>query len=223
MLADVLEDLQQNGLSTLPSLRPLLSDYLEKLTQQDPDTLDHDQALAYWLNAYNAGALLVAGDAYERNRDTVLRVPGAFTTPMIEVAGESLSLDGVEHGKIRRFGDPRIHSALVCGSVSCPTLRSQPFDGDGLQSTLEDQMRTFMASGGAVRDADRLVLSRIFLWYGADFVRPDRMPTVLPARRRRLALALANWLPAELAAWVRAEGPSVSFLPYDWTLSCSVG
>jgi hypothetical protein len=57
---------------------------------------------------------------------SVLRMPGAFSAPFVTVAGERLSLDAIEHAKIRRFADPRIHAALVCGSVSCPTLRPPP-------------------------------------------------------------------------------------------------
>ena len=46
-------------------------------------------------------------------------------------------LDDIEHGKVRRFGDPRIHSALVCGSVSCPTLRFEPYEGDRLDASAD--------------------------------------------------------------------------------------
>ena len=113
--------------------------------------------------------------------------PGAFDTPWAMVGGESLSLNDMEHGKIRRFQDPRIHAALVCGSVSCPSLRYEPF-GDNLGEQLDEQIRTFLAGGGAHvdRDSGTLQLSRVFLWYGGDFVRPGRMPTWIPARRRDL-------------------------------------
>ena len=62
--------------------------------------------------------------------------PGAFDAPWAMVGGESLSLNDIEHGKIRRFRDPRIHAALVCGSVSCPTLRYEPFGEDLAPSSM---------------------------------------------------------------------------------------
>ena len=150
--------------------------------------------------------------------------PGGFSRTWAEVAGEELSLDDVEHGKIRRFGDPRIHGALVCGSVSCPTLRYEPYAGDRLDAQLDAQMRAFLAGGGARVDRDRgvLGLSRVFLWYGGDFTRPHRMPTWLPARRRHLTSVISRWLSPADATWVAQTTPTVEFAPYDWALACSI-
>jgi hypothetical protein len=195
------------------------------MTAIDPDALSRDGALAYWVNLYNAGALDLAGRAFEQGADGVFRLPGAFTTPFVEVAGETLTLDDVEHGKVRRFGDPRVHAALVCGSVSCPTLRAEPFRGDEVGRQLDAQMRGFLADGGAVpqHDANRIALSRVFLWYGADFVRPGSMPALLPARRAAILAAVRPWLDDETATWVDAVRPLVRFQAYDWGLGCSVG
>lgn len=196
-----------------------ITGYLDELVAIDPDRLNRDGALAYWINLYNAAAVRLARTALGAGQASVLRVPGGFDDPVVTVAGESLSLNDIEHGKIRRFGDPRIHAALVCGSLSCPTLRSRPFTADDLGGQLEDQMRTFLASGGAVLDrVERTAyLSRIFLWYGADFVRPKRMPTLIPARAGRTLVAIRPWLPEELATRT-----TVGFQPYDWSLACAV-
>ena len=142
--------------------------------------------------------------------------------PMFTVGGESLSLDNIEHGKIRRFKDPRIHAALVCGSASCPTLRFEPFEGRTLDAQLDDQMTSFLAAGGAGIEGDHLMLSRVFLWYGTDFVRPARMPSFVPVTRRRIARAVAPWLPPDIQRWYASGGRAVGFLDYDWTLACSV-
>ena len=221
--AEVLSRLQSNGVDVLPSERAVLARYRYRMEEIDPDTLSADGALAFWLNLYNAGALALAADAISAGESTVLRLPGAFNAPWAMVGGESLSLNDIEHGKIRRFRDPRIHAALVCGSVSCPSLRYEPF-GDNLSVQLDEQMRTFLASGGARvdRDSGTLQLSRVFLWYGGDFVRPGRMPTWIPARRRDLVRSIAQWLPDEDATWVIASSPSVEFAHYDWGLACSI-
>lgn len=212
------------GVPALAAARPSLDRYRWRLHALDPDSLGRGEALAYWVNLYNAGALLLAGDAWQSGASTVLRVPGAFDRRHLRVAGERLSLNDVEHGKIRRFRDPRIHGALVCGSVSCPTLRSEPFTGDGLAAQLDDQMRAFLAGGGAEvdRDAGVLRLSRIFLWFGGDFVRPHRMPTWLPARRSAVAAAVAAWLPAAGREWLDRAEPRIEFQRYDWGLSCAI-
>ncbi len=223
-LATILETLAAAGTPALVDLRSRLDRYRDRLAGVDPDDLDRPSALAYWIDLYNAGALRLAGDALAAGRTTVLRVPGAFDDPWVEVAGEALSLNDVEHGKIRRFGDPRIHGALVCGSVSCPTLRYEPFVGDRIDRQLDDQMRSFLAAGGASYGPAEgtLTLSRVFLWYGGDFTRPSRMPTWLPARASNLAAAVSRWLADDVARAIEASDPKVRFASYDWGLACSL-
>ncbi len=222
-LAEVLDVLKGGGVAALAGQRARLDQYRRALEAADPDRLSGDEALAFWLNLYNAGALDLAAVAAADGESSVLRVPGAFRNPWATVGGERLSLDDMEHGKIRRFKDPRIHSALVCGSVSCPTLRYEPFQGETLDEQLEDQMRSFLAGGGAAYDpADRrLLLSRVFLWFGADFVRPTRMPTWIPARKSSIANAVSRWLAPE--DQVGVANASVEFASYDWGLACTIG
>ncbi len=222
-LGGVLETLRSGGIATLPDERERLYGFRNRMQAADPDALSHDGALAFWLNLYNAGALAAASDAFESGATTVLRVPGVFDAPWATVAGELLSLNDIEHGKIRRFKDPRIHGALVCGSVSCPTLRYEPF-GENLDDQLDDQMRSFLAGGGAAidRTSGTLRLSRIFLWYGGDFTRPHRMPTWLPTGKKNLSRVIAGWLPDEDAEWVVGSSPKVEYAPYNWGLACSI-
>jgi hypothetical protein len=217
LFGPVLGALAQGGLPAAASHRQEVSDYIAKLATADPDTLSRDGALAYWLNLHNAGAVALALEAFHAGSTSVLRVPGAFDRPFVTVAGKGLSLEAVEHGKIRRFGDPRIHGALVCGSLSCPTLRPAPYTEDNLGDQLDHQMRAFLAGGGAVLHDGTLTLNRVLLWYGGDFVRPHRMPTFIPVSKRRLLAALERWLP-EGTGTVRR----VVFAGYDWGLGCAV-
>ena len=223
-LAPVLGAVTDGGVSALARVEDELHEYLVTAGAVDPVTLTRSEALAFWLNLYNAGALDLAARASRDGAGSVLRVPGAFDSPVFAISGEQLSLDAIEHGKIRRFGDPRIHGALVCGSVSCPTLRHEPYRGDDLDAQLDDQMRRFLAGGGALLDiGTRTVhLSRVFLWYGGDFTRSGSMPTWLPARPSTILRALLPWLD-ESASWVASGRASVKYQPYDWGLRCSVG
>jgi hypothetical protein len=224
-LSEVLEDLRRGGVSVLADHRGTLAAYRDQLAAIDPDALTRDGALAYWINLYNAGALELAAHASTRSHTTVLRVPGGFRRTWAHVAGENLSLDAIEHGKIRRFKDPRIHGGLVCGSASCPTLRYEPFTAEELDEQLDGQMRSFLAGGGAVQDeaGSRLHLSRVFLWFGGDFTRPSLMPTLLPARKAAVADALGTWLSPEIDNWRLTTGPTVTFQQYDWSLACAIG
>lgn len=223
-LAPVLAELADRGIAAVANIRVDLRRYLDQLGSIDPAGLTRDEALAFWLNLYNAAALDLAGRAAAEGAATVLGLPGAFDADRLAIAGEMLSLDAIEHGKVRRFGDPRIHGALVCGSVSCPTLRYEAYRGDVLGSQLDDQMRRFLAGGGLIIDGRTALLSRVFLWFGGDFTRPQRMPTWLPPIRRAALLeALRPWMDGDTSRWVQNSRPAVEFQPYDWGLRCAVG
>lgn len=223
-LVEPLQVLRREGMGSLASLTQPVEGYLSSIQHVEPDRLERDQALAFWINVYNAGALLLAAEAASAGEKSVLRVPGGFRGPSVTVAGEVLSLDAIEHAKLRRFGDPRIHAALVCGSLSCPTLRVEPYSGPEISAQLDTQMRTMLADGALLVDeaAGQVSLSRIFLWYGADFARPHRMPSMLPASRRKVLTALQPWLAADVSEWIAATRPRVEFQTYEWSLACSV-
>ena len=220
----ILRAAEAGGVDALVDFAAEIREYIEGLSAVDPDDLTRESALAYWLNLYNAAALDLAGRARAANHTSVLDIRAGFRSQVIRLGDESLTLAGIEHGKVRRFGDPRIHGALVCGSISCPTLRFEAYRGDMVDRQLDDQMRHFLAAGGFEADEASGVarISRVFLWYGADFVRPQRMPTLLPAPKRRIAGALLPWLSAEEATWLASSRPKVAFQRYDWSLGCAV-
>ena len=224
-LAPILDRVARSGIAGAASLREELAAYRGSLGIVDPDQLNRDEALAFWINLYNAEVLAAAVDAREEGLDSLLRIPDAFDRRRFTIAGEILSLDDIEHGKIRRFGDPRIHAALVCGCVSCPSLPAEPMRGADLHELLDAATTSFLAEGGTVADPDagELRLSRIFMWYGADFVYPKTMPRWRPVARRSVALSLRRWMPDEEVRWLENERPRIHFLPYDWTLACRVG
>ncbi len=214
----VLDALASRGLPGVIELSSELGDYVSNLENVDPDALSRDEALAYWINLYNAGAIQLAMEAFEVGAVSVLRIDGAFGRPIVTVAGERLSLAAIEHAKIRRFKDPRIHAALVCGSLSCPTLRGTPFTGDDLAVQLDDQMAAFVRSGAVVRGEEGSVeLSQIFRWYGADFTQPGWMPWFRPTSKRATLKAIERWVPSDLRS-----AKKIRFQEYDWGLACNV-
>ena len=224
LLGSILDVIARRGTAGLEEVEDDLEAYMEQQASLSPNELKPDEALAFWINLYNAGGLALSAAALRKGEDSVLGVPGGFQDKILSVDGETLSLDDIEHGKLRRFRDPRVHTALVCGSVSCPTLRPEPYTGRVLDKELEDQTRHFLSEGAILSDRSRglVRLSRVFLWFGADFVRPHRMPGFLPARRKAILGALMPWLDADLTAWIEETEPEVEFQPYDWGLRCLV-
>ncbi|MCL1594436.1 MAG: DUF547 domain-containing protein [Actinomycetia bacterium] len=223
-LVPVLEELEASGVASLSNNIPALDTYRDTMESEEPNTLDPAEALAFWMNLYNAGALRTAAAAFDQDSASVLRVPGAFSDPWAVIAGEILSLDDIEHGKIRRFRDPRIHGALVCGSASCPTLRGEPYVGARLDVQLDDQLRIFITHGAAQvsRSDNTLWLSSVFKWYGGDFTRPYTMPNLTPALPERLRNTIAFWMSRDDADYIWVSQPKVKFMPYDWALGCSI-
>jgi len=133
------------------------------LAEPDSQTLaaalDTDSArVAFWTNVYNAATQRALADnpgQYESRQ-------AFFSTPLVTVAGRTLSLDEIEHGILRRSysvftlgyvrtpgplrddftethapdeRDPRIHFALNCGADSCPPVAA--YTREGLDSQLD--------------------------------------------------------------------------------------
>ncbi len=219
----VLEQLKAGGLRGLSKQHSAIANYLTHLEEVDPDALSEAEALAFWINLYNATSLQLVAEASGAALTSVLRTPGVFHGKRVTVAGEHLSLDGIEHGKVRRFKEPRIHAALVCGSVSCPTLRSEPFEGPNLDQQLGHQMRVFLGTGGAQvsESGDVVTLSKVFQLYGGEFAHPEAMPTLKQVKKWEILAAVKQWMDPKDVQRMAAR-PSIEFQEYDWSLSCEV-
>src|ERR1019366_1081770 len=64
----------------------------------------------------------------------------------------------------------RIHYAVNCASIGCPTLVPTPFTAASLQAMLDRSARLYVNHPRAVRaDADGLTVSSIYKWYQEDF------------------------------------------------------
>ena len=80
-----------------------------------------DETLAFYINTYNILALKMVVDHWpvESIKDV-----GSFFSPVWgkdagTIGGKTVSLDDIENKIIRPMGEPRIHLAIVCASVSC--------------------------------------------------------------------------------------------------------
>ena len=82
---EILDLVASGGVAAIPA--GPIAEYVQAMARVDPDTLSRDGALAYWLNLYNAGALDLARRAFDATKQTVLRIPGGFSEPFVEVAG----------------------------------------------------------------------------------------------------------------------------------------
>lgn len=152
-----------------------LSSYLDSLQKLDPRTLSRNEQLPYWINFYNALTVNVILDEYpvKSIRDIrFLTSPfGPWDKDLVQVAGEDLSLNDIEHGILRPiWQDPRIHFSVNCASIGCPNLASKAFTAQNSEALMESSAVDFINhSRGVSINADGIILSSIFDWYGADF------------------------------------------------------
>lgn len=202
----------------LKSDRGALDRYVLALAATKPqqyDALSEAEQIAFWINAYNALTLVLIIDHYpivsrihEAPLNSIRQIPGAWDKIRFTVMGEQLTLNEIEHQRLRKhFSEPRIHMALVCAARSCPRLRTEPYRGADLATQLSEQSRLFLsdpanfsvdAKAGVVR------LSSIFTWFPEDFGGRDGV------------LAFVRTY-SEVSP--KIEDMTIEYVDYDWTLN----
>lgn len=194
--------------------RGAVRSYVASLTAVDPAGLASGAAFAYWVNLYNATTVQVVLEAWPvssiRRIGGTLLAPGPWRRPFLTVAGQSLSLDDIEHGILRPiWREPRIHFAVNCAAIGCPDLASRAYAADRLEPMLEEAARGFINHPRGARVANgRLTVSSIFHWYADDFGGTDS--AVIAYLRRYAEPPLA----AVLAGVTR-----IAEHQYDWALN----
>jgi len=166
--------------------RPRFDRYVESLEATSPDSAParfptRDDALAYWINAYNAmvvRGVLERGVEIESVWGEGWFGLGFFTRRDVVLGGRTTSLKELEDDVVRaRFRDPRVHAALNCASRSCPRLPREAFEGGTLDESLDRAMREFVAEPrNCAIDFERrtVSLSKIFDWFEDDFLSDER-------------------------------------------------
>jgi hypothetical protein len=209
--------------------RPALKAYLASLSAVDAASFagfSKPQQMAFLINAYNAFTVeLVLGKYPDLTsiKDLGSLLSNPWKPRWIALLGQTLSLDDIEHGRLRERGrhdDPRIHFAVNCASIGCPMLREEAFVADRLDAQLAEQTRRFLADRTRNRwDAGRgrLAVSKIFDWYGDDFRLGHQGIASLPAFFAAHADLLAD-APADRAR-IRDPQVGIGFLDYDWALN----
>jgi hypothetical protein len=185
----------------------VLDAYLGALAAADPAALAPPEQIAFWINAYNARVLRGVLDGY--SAESFLGRKRFFSFYRFPLVGQERTLDEIEHQILRkRFGEPRLHFALVCASTSCPKLRREAYRGERLDAQLDEQARVFLDDPrrNQFGPGDVVHLSSIFKWFGDDF---DQAAGSVPAFVRRY-----HALP---------EPARIEYLDYDWTMNAQPG
>ena len=198
--------------------RSALRGYLEQLSktrQEEFDAWPREEQMAFLINAYNAFTVEKVLGRYPDIRsiwDFGKLFGNPFKDEFFVLLGRKRSLDWIEHETLRkRYRDPRIHYAVNCAAVGCPSLREEAYAAARLEAQLEEQARRFLSdrSRNRLRDG-RLEVSKIFDWYKEDFEPRDAYFA------RYASLLAADTVQREL---VRKGAVPLRFLDYDWSLN----
>jgi hypothetical protein len=163
-----------------------------------------EEKLAFYINAYNIFAIKMVLDHWPV--ESIKAVGSWFNPvwkkPIGKLGGKTVTLHEVEHEILRKMGEPRIHMAIVCASLSCPDLRAEPYEARVLEEQLEQQSQHFFNNGekGVKVTKEGVEVSKILDWFSEDFGDPIRF-----LRRYRPDL------PASLGR--------VGYLSYNWSLN----
>ncbi len=179
-----------------------LDKYLSELANKIPTAAtDKNEALAYWINAYNAYTIKLILKNYPVKSIQDINGGKPWDLKWIQLAGKTYTLNNIENDIIRpTFKDARIHFALVCAAKSCPPLVNTAFTQANLQSLLDKRTKNFINSPFNEISANKIIVSKLFDWYQVDF---GNVITYL----NKYADKKIN------------TGASISYKDYDWSLN----
>lgn len=182
--------------------------------------LPRNEAFAAWANLYNAITLSVVLDRYpvasirDIKSDGLLDPKayfGPWRTKRVAVEGRLLSLDDIEHEIMRpTFKDPRVHYAVNCASIGCPSLPAKAWSEATLDADLDQAARAFInhRRGVEVLADGGLRVSSIYKWFAEDFGGEDAK--VIAHLRKYAAPGLAAQL---------ANAKGIAADQYSWALN----
>lgn len=187
-------------------------------------SLDSDnKRKAFWINTYNAYVqiLLSEDSTLFEDRDAF------FEANQINIAGQMLSLDFIEHGIIRGskvklalgyMNDPfasklekqfrvtntdgRIHFALNCGAISCPSIAI--YSAIDLNQELNQMTLQFLKRTTDYNKNTNIVqVTSLFSWFRGDFSDDGGIVGFLKKY---------DCIPKD-------SDPELSYRKYDWTMA----
>jgi hypothetical protein len=208
-------------------------DSLSKVTEAEFNGWSKPQRMAFLINAYNAFTIEKILTRYPDIKsiwDFGKVFGNPFKDEFFTLLGRKASLDGIEHGTLRKKGaydEPRVHYAVNCASIGCPMLREEAYVADRLDAQLEEQAVRFLSDRSRNRyDAKSggLEVSKIFDWFKEDWTSGYRGfdGKAAPIQSREQYFARYAQLLAAGAAEQKlvADGkPPLAFLEYDWSLN----
>lgn len=181
---------------------------------------EKNEKMAFWINAYNLITLHLVSSEFPVKSIQDLDGGKVWTKREFTVGEQLFTLDAIEHKILRPMGDPRIHAAINCASISCPPLWNHPYEDHKLDAQLDSAMNRWIKTNGYRIQDGHLEISQVFIWFSDDFSAPNGIQyPAYPAESWGALYWLqrsANDAKLNLAI---ETGTPIRPWPYDWALN----
>ena len=177
--------------------------------------MSREEQIAFYINAYNACCIKAILDHYPVHSPK--DVAGFFDKLKFKVAGEELTISGIEYDRlIANYKDMRAHFAVVCADRGCLPLKAGAYAGATLDADLDATARKFVKDERQFKvDSEKkeIQISKIFEWYGPKFTQDPKRPAAKPE------LFLASWVEGDARRLLESGDYKLKIIEWDWTLN----
>ncbi len=204
--------------------RQTLDTLVDEIAVADLSKATTEQKLAFYINSYNILTLRSIVDAYPV--ESIKDIDGVWDGKKWQVAGAKRTLNQIEHKILRKeFEEPRIHLAIVCASIGCPPLKTEPYYPDSLDMQLASAAGYFATTPAYNRidpETGSAELSSVFDWFGEDFIDKYYDEThfeSLSKKENSVLNFLISQYPENERDALKSAEYNISYLEYDWSLN----
>jgi hypothetical protein len=184
--------------------------YLENIAKANVENLSDAGKLAFYINAYNA--FVIKNVNNHLLLSSPLDVEGFFKNIKFEIAGESLTLDEIEHQRAAQYAPILMHFGLVCAAKSCPKLITTAYTEENVYKLLDENGFAFLNDSDKNRinkENKILYLSEIFKWFRSTF----------EGQYGSLKETVANFSNKDEKEFLLNNDMEIVFLKYNWELN----
>jgi hypothetical protein len=168
-----------------------------------------DDLAASAINAYNAFAIRRIISNYPT--ESIQEIKNVFSDKVMEIGGEKVALNDIEHGTLRPLLGYRAHPALVCCARSCPPLQRSAYRASDLNAQIDTAYETWLARKDMNQydpDQNKVEISSIFKWFKTDFDKAGGVEKIL-----------ARYAPQQYRSFLQRGGYKIEYKTYNWGLN----
>lgn len=186
------------------------NEYLLLISNADISSLDKNEKLAFYINAYNANVIKNVIDNLPIN--SPMDVNGFFKKKKFRIAGEELTLDEIEYQKVLKINSVLPHFGLVCAAKSCPKLLDRAYDGKTVLIQLKENAKNYLndTTQNRLDRKDKVLwLSELFKWFRKYF----------ETENGSLINTVKSFINEKDKKFLEENKVEIKFLPYNWELN----